>query len=159
MIVMLAATLCVSAQTWVNIKDRDGRYVSMEVTPELELSLLNMEDADSTMAHIYGKKMPNAMRLSLKSGENREIVFTRKPKISHTADGTVILSDESEKYEYAVKEIDKLCFFVNDGVSAITNVYGDKQGKAGIYKLNGMKVKKISKPGYYVVNGVKVLIK
>ena len=157
-ICMVAVSM--NAQKWMNVKDREGRYVSYEVTPELELSWGKMQNPDgSGTVSPFHEKAPNAMRLSLKNGTDKEVLFTKLPKVSHSSEGKVILSDGDETKEYETTDIRKLCFFYNDGGSSLINVYRESPQKSGIYTLGGVKVDKIEKSGYYIINGTKVLVK
>lgn len=158
--VICLASVAVNAQKWMNIKDREGRYVSVEVTPDLELSWSKMLNADGSEASSpFHQKAPNALRLSLKDGTDQEVLFTKLPKVSHSSDGKVVLSYQDEKMEYAPSDISKMCFFYNDGASSLLNVYRENPRKTGIYTLGGVKVEKIEKSGYYIINGTKVLVR
>lgn len=149
-------TVSVNAQSWVNIKTRDGRVISMQATPDLEMSWSNSSSSDQTGLF---QKAPNALRLSLKNGTDRNILFTHLPKITHTDNGTVVLTDGEEKSEYKISDINKLSFFFNDGGSSLLKVFAGSKTQSGIYNLSGVKVEKIEKSGYYIINGTTVLVK
>lgn len=150
----------VNAQKWMNIKDREGRYISYEVTPELELSWSKMQNPDGTgTVSPFHQKAPNAMRLSLKNGKDKEVLFTKLPRLSHSTDGKVILTDGDETMEYDTADISKLCFFCNDGPSSLLHVYRENTRTTGIYTLDGVKVETIDKSGYYIINGTTVLVR
>lgn len=160
LLVICLVAVTVNAQKWMNIKNREGRYVSYEVTPELELSWSKMQNPDSAgTASPFHKKAPNALRLSLKNGKDKEVLFTKLPKVTHSTDGKVVLSDGDEKMEYETTDIRKLCFFYNDGASSLINVYKESPRRSGIYTLSGVKVDKIEKSGYYIINGTIVLVR
>lgn len=99
------------------------------------------------------------MRLSLKNGKDKEVLFTKLPRVTHSTDGKVILTDGDETMEYDTADISKLCFFYNDGPSSLLHVYRENTRTTGIYTLDGVKVETIDKSGYYIINGTTVLVR
>jgi hypothetical protein len=107
-------------------------------------------------------KTPNALRLTLKTGQDgvREILFTSAPRVTHNSDG-IVLTVGKESTEYAYADIGKMTFFYDDGTDAVLGVFGDPETGAtpGIFTVDGKHLDRIASPGLYIINGRKVLVK
>ena len=106
---------------------------------------------------------PNALRLTFKEGkgEVKEVLFTKAPKVTHKADGTVVLTVGDTSNEYAQADIEKMTFFYDDGANAILNAFDDKDtdSQRGIFTTDGKRLNRIPGNGLYIINGKKVLVK
>lgn len=117
-------------------------------------------------ASAFAQKRADALRLTLKADAEQpvELLFTRKPVITYSADhkSMTLSSEGKESLTVVLADVLNMTFFDSEGkLEKIESIYaeGDDSANKGTFTLDGKRVDAITTPGTYIINGKKVLVK
>lgn len=112
----------------------------------------------------YADELPNnALRLTLRGADARDILFTQSPRMTYSEDCSqiTVTIPGAEPETYQVSDIEKITF-VRCNPEAIEQILLDPEtlnGDSTIYTLDGRKVQNIKTRGTYIISGRKVVVK
>lgn len=115
----------------------------------------------------FAQKGADALRLTLKDNAAQpiEILFTKKPVITYSADhkSMTLSCEDKEPFTASLADVLNMTFFFYDGkIDKIESIYAEANNSAnnkGTFTLDGKRVDAITTPGTYIINGKKVLVR
>lgn len=117
-------------------------------------------------ASAFAQKGADALRLTLNDNAAQpiEILFTKKPVITYSADhkSMTLSCEDKEPFTASLADVLNMTFFFCGGkIDKIESIYAEANDSAnkGTFTLDGKRVEAITTPGTYIINGKKVLVR